>query len=239
MAEPGTIVGEFERGWERFWRMSWWLKGPIIGFVALSVVAGIGSLFDGGEDDGSESAVQATVTATPGEDAQTQTPLVTETPDQTTPETATPTVEPTVEPAPAPPQFIRGLAAVDITGNLEDLGFECDGPHQLQTLQEWVCERGTFSPDNIFVSVLGASASQIRSVDASYLHVSGDLSAAADFLGFIATIPYEDASPADAQAWVEANISGSADTTFGSANYSLYGPDTGKTLEIVATGAQQ
>jgi len=51
VADEGTFIGEVQRGWSRFWRLSWWWKGPtlaIIVFILLSFVAGVTS--DSSED---------------------------------------------------------------------------------------------------------------------------------------------------------------------------------------------
>jgi hypothetical protein len=65
MAEPGTFLGELQRGCTRFWHLSWWWKGPILSFVALVVLGGIAAAVGGGgEEDKSEEAAQATERAT-------------------------------------------------------------------------------------------------------------------------------------------------------------------------------
>ncbi len=66
MAEGGTPLGELQRGWQRFWGLSWWWKGPIIGFVAFVVVGIVVSVAGGGDNDGSDSQV-ADTTPTPAE----------------------------------------------------------------------------------------------------------------------------------------------------------------------------
>jgi len=51
MADEGTFLGELQRGWQRFWRLSWWWKGPILGgggFVLLIIVASVAT---GGTSD--------------------------------------------------------------------------------------------------------------------------------------------------------------------------------------------
>lgn len=74
MAESGTFFGELQLGWKRFWRLSWWWKGPIMGIVVFILLA-IGAGIAGGGDEGdSESTVQATRTSSPTEVPQTSAP---------------------------------------------------------------------------------------------------------------------------------------------------------------------
>jgi hypothetical protein len=124
-----------------------------------------------------------------------------------------------------------------LTINLEKQGLDCKGPTKLQTLVEWVCEN---SVGDIDVSMLGRDPTHIRSIDATFFAFSAAPSdaRAADFLGFLATVPYDDASPAEARAWVTEHIAEQAETTFGSARFTIYGPAAARTLEIVAVGAK-
>lgn len=72
MAEGGTLLGELQRGWERFWRLSWWWKGPTIGFVAFMLLGIVAAIADGGDEEKSDSAVQGTATASPTEAPETE-----------------------------------------------------------------------------------------------------------------------------------------------------------------------
>lgn len=98
MAKEGTFLGELQRGWQRFWQLSWWWKGPIIGVVGFMLVVIVAAIAGGGDEDKPGSSVLATITASP-----TEAP-VTEAPSETTTLTATPkgTAEPTKEPTPEP-----------------------------------------------------------------------------------------------------------------------------------------
>ena len=93
MREKGTFLGEIERGWQRFWGLSWWWKGPVIGVVAVVLVGGIASIFDGGNEDESALLVDATVTSSPVETSATDTPSPSPVDSQT--ETPKPTAVPT------------------------------------------------------------------------------------------------------------------------------------------------
>lgn len=88
MADEGTFIGEVQRGWQRFSRLSWWWKGPIlggVGFVALIIALAAAG---GGSDKKSDSEVQATTTAAPPAETTSPSP-------ETIPPTAAP--EPTTE----------------------------------------------------------------------------------------------------------------------------------------------
>lgn len=235
MAGQYTFWGEVQRAWLRFWRLPWKWKGPVLGVVAVLIIIGVAASGGGsGDSKGTRGAQPATeVAAVESAEKATNTPKPSNTPKPTN--TAKPS--PTATNTPAPPEFIRGLTAVDVTGNLKDRGFDCKGPTKLQTLVEWVCEN---SADDIKVSMLGRDATHIRSIDATVFAFSAAPSdaRAKDFLGFLATVPYDDASQAEARAWVEAHIGEQTEMVFGSAKYSVYGPPAARTLEIVAAGAR-
>jgi hypothetical protein len=99
------------------------------------------------------------------------------------------------------PYWIAGLAVPDIVSHLADHGLDCEGPRPRgETMSSWECrppsKAGGVERE---VSIVGQDRERIRSVTA---RVSGDDSgmppeeAAADFLGFVATLPYEGADPA-------------------------------------------
>lgn len=117
MADEGTFLGEVQRGWQRFWRLSWWWKGAAIGVLALLVIGGIVAAVGGG-DDGSSDTVRelkrsptATATSQPTPTrartssptlTKTTTPKATESPAQTATPTAAPTPSPMAAPSPKP-----------------------------------------------------------------------------------------------------------------------------------------
>lgn len=123
MREKGTLPGELQRGWQRFWRLSWWWKGPILGVVAFFLLAIVAAIVGGGDEDKSASLVGATITASPTEtpatDAVSETTAPTPTPKETAPDAASetsiatpkPTQQPTPEPIPAGPATTFGSGA--------------------------------------------------------------------------------------------------------------------------------
>ncbi|MCH7617723.1 MAG: hypothetical protein IIB18_07670 [Chloroflexi bacterium] len=100
MREKGTFLGEIERGWQRFWGLSWWWKGPVIGFVAFLLLIPVAAIFGGEDEDESASLVDAKITASPTETSATSnTEEATSSPTRTDEPTATPTPDPTVDAA--------------------------------------------------------------------------------------------------------------------------------------------
>lgn len=64
MADEGTFIGEVQRGWARFWCLSWWWKGPILGggFVALIIIASVATGGSTSDDTPKYPAGSLTVT---------------------------------------------------------------------------------------------------------------------------------------------------------------------------------
>src|SRR5690606_22452325 len=118
---------------------------------------------------------------------------------QSNPETTTVTqrvsagVARTPTPTPAVREFIPGLTAVDVTGNVERRGLTCEGPTTEPAGVSWFCSDGTF-----VVSASGASPTRLRAVSAGAVGVDDQTAAA--FLGYIATLPYDTSQPEEARA---------------------------------------
>lgn len=87
-------MGELQRGWERFWKLPWWWKGPILGFIALVLVGAAGSIVGGGGDSGDAGR-------TPAVGMRVETSGVTVTPSPLP--TPAPTPHSTPSPAPVSP----------------------------------------------------------------------------------------------------------------------------------------
>lgn len=102
------MLEETRKGWQRFWALSWWWKGPALGVTAFIVlIVGI-VVASGGSDNDTEgreptpTATTATPTSLPSVipteiSTPESTPTLSPTPD------STPTPEPTQPPAPTPP----------------------------------------------------------------------------------------------------------------------------------------
>ena len=103
------MLQEYRKGWQRFWALSWWWKGPILCFTAFIVlIVGIAVASGGTENDteGQEPTPTATtVTPTPTPSATvipTEIPTPEPTPTPSPIAESTPIPEPTQSPAPAP-----------------------------------------------------------------------------------------------------------------------------------------
>lgn len=86
------------------------------------------------------------------------------------------------------------------------------------------------------MTVPGESANRIDSVSATVVVYNGSDTPAADFLGFLATVPFDGDDPATARSWVAANISTGGTMEIGSARFTLSGPLGGRSLDIIAFG---
>lgn len=247
MAGEETTAGALQKAWSRFWALPWKWKGSAIAVVLLIFLGTLGSI-GGNEDVPQTMADEETATISPSPSPSetvlpTRTPEPTETPivEPTSTNTPSPTPSPTITrtPTPEPVEWIPGLTAIDVTGNLEDRGFDCEGPRPLQTLDDWTCtSSATDFSWQIYVSVLGDGPQSIRSITASVIDTTGASERSTEFFGFLATVPYDDASPDEARAWVEDHPRDDAETTFGSARFYVSGPVAGRSLDIVALDAR-
>lgn len=129
---------------------------------------------------------------------------------------------------------IPGLAAVDVHGNLTNKGFKLStlfGPEQA----EWKCVQETNSY-SMTVEVFGQSPTRITSIRAVYLNLLDEDTnqRAAEFLSFVASVPYEGASPAEAKSWVTDNIGVGATRTFAGVTFELIArPDSPRTRMLL------
>lgn len=134
---------------------------------------------------------------------------------------------------------IKGLTHADLSLNLEKRGFKCSAT-QGQTMRLYRCESseagGQVSYD---VSYMGANATTIAQVTATVLQYGSAPSdrVAAQFLGYIASIPYDGGQPADTRRWAEGNVGADAETTVASARFEMRrGNPRARTLVIAAVG---
>jgi hypothetical protein len=117
---------------------------------------------------------------------------------------------------------ISGLQAVDVYLNLTNKGFEKKGPRKLVDMIETTCE-SVEAFGTLHVSIVGPSVGPVSYVVASGTNTSREQTGAlmADFFGYIATIPYDDAEPENAKRWVIENINRNAQRRFGSAQFEI------------------
>lgn len=128
---------------------------------------------------------------------------------------------------------IPGMSAVDVYGNLKKLGFTCDGPDVFEGRAFWECKEET--NEHLFsVEILGNSATEILSVQATALNYSNKQtdSIAKDFLGYVASIPYENSKQANAKDWVIKNVSQNTNTVISGVRFTMVENDRSRILTI-------
>jgi hypothetical protein len=179
------------------------------------------------------ATAEAVATLTPA-------PAATERPSPT--ETPAPTEPPAPTSLPAGGGNLPGLQPADVVVNLEQRGFTCTNAEPTATgnYYTWTCKNqdDALGIDAI-VTAWGRTLRTVDLIDATVIQAEGseDIVAKA-LLGFVATMPYDNADPANARQWVEdtlATIREAGDvreTEFAGVAYRLYGPNTARNLEM-------
>lgn len=137
---------------------------------------------------------------------------------------------------------IPELSPVDVTDSIKERDFSCSAGADTNGDGVWIwdCERRA-GATQFYVTLQSRSLNTVDYISASILQpsASADDIVASDFLGFIATMPYDGAKPSEARAWVEQGLptlSGEQgdirSTTIASVRYELFGPKTARTLSI-------
>jgi hypothetical protein len=129
------------------------------------------------------------------------------------------------EPEPAP-RNIPGLTPQEVYLNLENRGFKCSEPELMgpDNQVRWTCEKQEANGEYL-VEINSSDANSVRLVEATVI-TSDPAHAdalAQDFLGYVATIPYEGAHPEEAKAWVKQNVGSKASAEVGGVSYTLGG----------------
>jgi len=148
----------------------------------------------------------------------------------------------TVEPTPDQKVIglLPGLSAVNVTLNLEGQEFTCTAVKKVGSHYERTCLKGLHSESLFQVVIFGREPFVVDFIETSVLQAKEpDKNIAAPLLGFMATMPYDGATPEEAKAWVESTIptlSGQPDdakeTMFGGVKYVLSGPPKALVLEM-------
>lgn len=136
--------------------------------------------------------------------------------------------------------LIPGLAPANITVKLEQLKFTCTAVKKGKVYYERTCLKGLPSTVLFQVSIAGREPSSVDFVRTSIKqNGTPDTKVAAELLSFMATLPYQNAVPDDAKAWVESTISvlgtqatDAHETEFAGVKYKLYGPLGALILEM-------
>ncbi len=200
--------------------------GLLVGWVVLSV-----ALFN---NSGTTSIPQSVAYAPPvptGPSVATPFKTATSAPTK-------PAMKPTATPESI--AIIPGFTAADLKLPLQDKGFTCETRNGEQ-LMSWICEKDMPVNDTqIVVEMFGSGPTRIHWLTATVFQYSAtpNDADAADWLGVIATLPYEGATPTTARAWVESNITQQQSKMFGRVEYRLYGLSTARILQIVGKAAQ-
>lgn len=163
--------------------------------------------------------------------------------ESTLPEQEEPTVaeEPT-EPATVESEpVIPGIAAVDVYMNLENQGFDCEGPDPFGELLSWDCVLVDGTTE-FSARIYGISSTAIQAISAT-VREEGEAPSSAnagEFFGFLATLAYDGAEPEQAREWVTQNIDSGGEITIGTVVFSVFpNASTGRTWEfqMLAEGA--
>ncbi|MBV4357365.1 hypothetical protein [Pinibacter aurantiacus] len=118
--------------------------------------------------------------------------------------------------------YIKNISAASLYQPLSEKGFSID--KQLGDHVMFVdCDKTTaISSEHVRIS--GDAPEKIVEIRASFTNTSTTKTdeAAKQFLGFIATLPYENAAPDQARSWIEGNISKNAKTTINGVNFEMF-----------------
>jgi hypothetical protein len=137
--------------------------------------------------------------------------------------------------APVKPDTIPMLHSSRLARELQALGFDCPPPTRYAGGLSWVM-RWTSPAATYRVEVIGPHERAIRRVEASLLGVPPFASRehAADFLGFIASVPYQGCDPDLARAWVGEHTGADAEAIIGGACMRLSHRDRLTELQVRA-----
>lgn len=135
---------------------------------------------------------------------------------------------------------LPGLSPVNVTVSLEQQKFTCTAMKKVGRYYERTCIKG-LSSENLFQVVISGRESFLVDLIQTSVRQNKepDPKIAVELLGFMATMPYDGATPDDAKAWVESGISTLSDrpgeaqeAVFGGVKYVLQGPPAALTLEM-------
>ena len=135
---------------------------------------------------------------------------------------------------------LPGLSPKNITVGLEQQNFTCTAVEKKLAYYEQACLKGLPSETLFQVVIYGRQPFIVDFIETSVKqNKSPDPKVAAELLSFTAGLPYDDASPEEAKAWVESTISGLGNSpvdaqqkTFGGVSYVLHGTAAALTLEM-------
>jgi hypothetical protein len=129
-------------------------------------------------------------------------------------------------------EVIPGLVPVDIHLNLENMGFTIDKEIGVNGCF-YNCTKTKVECD-FHCRVYGKNPSSVEEIKASYMSYTGESvgESAKTFLGYIATMPYDNSNPLKAKKWVLDHINKDATTNIGGVNYEMFARKNIRTLRI-------
>lgn len=146
--------------------------------------------------------------------------------------------EPTTTDVSDASKFIPGITAADVKLNFTDRGFTCDGPRMtndedLGSFVLYSCELKTDEYE-LLVEFDGESVTDVLSVQGTVLNFSNRTleDVASEFIGYVATLPYEGSNPEEARAWAQQNIGVKAETEIGGVKFDSAGTERSTILTI-------
>jgi hypothetical protein len=136
---------------------------------------------------------------------------------------------------------IPGLSVMDVLGNLYrfpvDGRFVCRGPvpGDEAGTNLWVCSTPSArTPATHEVTVVGDDPRTVLSVEATVRGTSEE--EAAEFFAYVAGLCLQDADPLNPEAWVNANVASGGQVFTEGAEFSVYGTEEERTLQVMAAG---
>ncbi len=125
--------------------------------------------------------------------------------------------------------YIKGIYASDIYLSLEERGFKTERKQMTsyddKIIQYWICSYET-SAYKYEVYIYGYAPEKIYNIESTVIKYYQDqdiISLANDFLGFMATTPYEESNPEEAKEWIQDNISKNNTITINGVTFEMFG----------------
>src|SRR3989338_5890476 len=122
-------------------------------------------------------------------------------------------------------KYLPGLTTADVTLNFKDQGFTCSDMQQGKIGVTWTCKQET--PDHEYtVITFGDGPLEILFVQANALNYgSRDTNeVSSEFIGYVASLSFDGASPSEAKNWVQSNLGkNNVETKYGEVTFRLTG----------------
>lgn len=134
------------------------------------------------------------------------------------------------------PALIPGLAPVDVYLNLESKGFTTSKNFGAEQ-SDFICASETAELSlsaTIYMPARAPSTVSVVTASATYLGsgAAQTTERVGEFLGYIATLPYDGAQPEAARRWVEQNNGRKAERVFGPVRYELFANGRSRVLRL-------